>query len=112
MAKAKYYFNTQNVTKGLGAFNPYLVGGISSYSRRTTFNNSTGYTQDSAFGIQAGCGLEIPFMRNKWYFGIQGLYSFIAFPDRNSPIVIGGTATNIYPAGDSLSVMGLLGVNF
>lgn len=109
---AKYYFNTQNVTKGLGKFNPYLIGGISTYTRKQTYNGATGFVQDGAFGFQGGAGVEIPFMRNKMYFGLQGTYSFIAFPDRNSPITINGTATNIYPSGDSISLMGLIGFNF
>jgi hypothetical protein len=108
----KYFFNTQNVTKGLGAFNPYLIIGFSQYTRTQTFNGATGFARDTAMGLQGGAGVEIPFMKNKMYFGLQGMYNYVAFADRNAPIVINGAATSIFPTGDALTFLGLLGINF
>lgn len=108
----KYYFNTQNVTKGLGAFNPYLLLGFSYYTRTQSFVTANVYSQDSAPGVQGAIGVEIPFMKNKMYFGAQLMYSIINFADKGNPIVINGAATSIYPTGDRISIEGMLGLNF
>jgi hypothetical protein len=108
----KYYLNTQNVTRGLASLNPYLLIGFSQYYRTQTFNSFQGFVRDSAFGIQAGAGIEIPIMKNKSFIGVQGLYNYVGFPDEGSPVVINGTATNISPNGDAISVVGIIGVNF
>jgi hypothetical protein len=108
----KYYLNTQNVNRGLAALNPYILIGFSQYYRNTTFNAFQGFVRDSAFGLQAGVGIEIPIMRNKAFLGVQGLYNYIGFPDEGSPVVINGTATNVSPNGDAVSVVGIIGTNF
>ncbi len=108
----KYFFNTQNVTKGLGAFNPYLIGGMSYYTRTQSFVTANVYTQDSEIGVQGGLGLEIPFSKNKMYFGAQILYSIINFPDKGNPIIINGVPTAIYPTGDDITLNMMLGINF
>lgn len=108
----KYYFNTQNVTKGLGKLNPYMIVGFSTYTRTQTFTGATGFARDNALGFQGGLGLEIPFMNNKMYFGAQATYNYVSFPDRGAPIIINNENTNIYPNGDAINFMGLLGINF
>lgn len=108
----KYYLNTQNVTKGLAAINPYLIFGASLYNRTFTFANTAGFYRDNAFGGDAGVGVEIPLMRNKWFIGAQAMYNYIAFPDEGAPMVIGGTSTGINPSGDGLAFLGVLGFNF
>lgn len=108
----KYYLNTQNVTRGLAALNPYLIAGFADYYRTTTFNGTSGYVRDGAFGIQGGLGLEIPMMHNKSYFGIQASYDYIAFPDKGTQITYNGNSLGIVPQGDALDFLGILGVNF
>ncbi|MBK9294187.1 MAG: outer membrane beta-barrel protein [Oligoflexia bacterium] len=108
----KYYFNTQNVTKGLGKINPYLIAGLSTYTRTQTYSGATGFARDNALGFEAGAGVEIPFSNNKWYFGLQATYNYVSFPDRNSAIIINNQNTNVFPTGDVVNLMGLLGVNF
>ena len=108
----KYYLNTQNVTKGLAKLNPYIIMGLSNYYRTTTFADYQGYVRDSAYGLQAGLGLEIPIMHNKSFFGVQATYNYIGFPDRGSPIVINGQSTNITPNGDAITGVGIIGINF
>lgn len=108
----KYFLNTQNVTRGLAALNPYLLIGFSQYSRTQTYDGFQGFIRDSAFGIQAGVGLEIPIMRNKAFFGVQAAYNYVGFPDEGAPIVIQGQATRTTPNGDAVTAVGILGVNF
>ncbi len=106
----KHYFNTQNVTKGLASLNPYILGGMSTIQRTISLRNVTSgaYAKDSAFGFNLGAGIEIPMLKNKMYFGLQGAYQLVSFPDeaRNIP------DTNVKPAGDSWTGLGMLGINF
>lgn len=109
----KYYFNTQNVTRGLADLNPYLIGGISQHNRTFTVLNNDAYGRDGANGVSLGAGLEIPMLRNKMYFGIEGAYHMVNFPDANSEIIMpSGLHTGIYPNGGFYTVFGLLGINF
>ncbi|MCC6278334.1 MAG: hypothetical protein IT289_10515 [Oligoflexia bacterium] len=108
----KYYINTQNITRGLAALNPYLIGGFSSWTRTYTFDQVAGFVRDSAFGVQAGLGIEIPIMKNKAFIGAQGMYQYISFADKNAPIVINGAVSNIVPTGDGIAISGVIGVNF
>ena len=109
----KYYFNTQNVTRGLAELNPYIVGGFSQIYRTATYSTSPDSAKDSAFGFNIGAGLEIPMMRNKMFFGLQGNYQLIAFSDKGRIIEdANGIKTGISPAGDAFLVLGVLGINF
>jgi hypothetical protein len=109
----KYYFNTQNVTRGLADLNPYIVGGFSQLYRTETISGSTDSAKDSAFGFDIGAGVEIPMMRNKMFFGLQGLYQLISFADEAKVIEDDqGVKTGVSPAGDSFLVLGIIGINF
>lgn len=108
----KYYFNTQNVTKGLANLNPYLLGGVSQVQRTVSLKNTSVYTKDSAFGFNLGAGIEIPMMRNKMFFGIQGAYQVLNFSDENRPIPDSTGQPTIKPSGDSWTGLGMLGLNF
>lgn len=109
----KYYINTQNVTKGLGKFNPYFIGGFSRVDRTTTLDKVTGFGKEGAMGFDVGMGIELPMMRNKMYFGAQGMYQLINFSNENTQIRFEGfEPTGKYPNGDSFTVLGILGVNF
>jgi hypothetical protein len=111
----KYYFNTQNVTRGLADLNPYTIFGFSNYYRTRTVGGIEGFTRDAAMGLDLGAGIEIPMLRNKMYFGIQGIYHYINFKDENQNLVIDieNVPTNFGTAsGDIFEVLGILGVNF
>lgn len=112
-ANLKYYFNTQNVTRGLADLNPYLLGGFSQIYRTTTVSGETDYGKDSAFGFNVGAGIEVPMMRNKLFFGLQAMYQYIMFPDEAKVMVdTNSIPTGVSPAGDSFTLLGVLGVNF
>lgn len=107
----KYYFNTQNVTRGLAALNPYALIGFSNNARTRTYAGLDGFVRDGGMGIDFGAGLEIPMMRNKMFFGIQALYQYVNFKGEGSPEKIVDTTT-YNTAGDVLEIIGILGVNF
>ncbi len=112
-ANLKYYFNTQNVTRGLADLNPYVIGGFSQVYRTISVSNEAAYGKDAAFGFNIGAGLEIPMMRNKLFFGAQAVYQYLMFTDENKIITDkNSTPTGVAAAGDSFMVLGVLGVNF
>ncbi len=109
----KHYFNTQNVTRGLADLNPYVLGGFSQIYRTRTVSGNENFGKDSAFGFNAGVGLEMPMMRNKMFFGAQAMYQLIAFPDETEMITDEfDQDTGVRGDGDSFSILGILGVNF
>ncbi len=110
----KYYLNTQNVTRGLADLNPYLLAGFSQYLRSTSYEYAPDeVAKDSAFGFNVGGGIELPMMRNKMYFGVEGAYHLINFADENKFIRDDvSNAPIVKPAGDSWTAIGIIGVNF
>ncbi len=109
----KYYFNTQNVTRGLADFNPYLTGGFSQFYRTITASNLEGFSKDPAMGMDLGAGIEIPMMRNKMYFGLQATYHYVNFKDDANEITLtDGSPTGVRPQGAIYDVLGILGINF
>lgn len=108
----KYYINTQNVTRGLAQFNPYIVGGFSQVYRTATAAGVDAFSKEGALGFDIGGGIEWPVMRNKMYLGAQANYQLVSFKDENSEIVINGNPTGIHPTGDVLYLLFILGVNF
>ena len=110
----KYYMNTQNVTKGLAQFNPYLTGGFAQISRTTTVTDESAFGKESSNAFNIGAGVEIPMMRNKMYIGLQADYYLVNFADENTEIVLqsGLEETGIFPSGDITSLSMVLGVNF
>lgn len=109
----KYYFNTQNVTKGLADLNPYMAGGFSQVTRTSTVDGQDAFGRDTATGFDLGFGMEFPMMRNKMYLGWQATYQLVTFRGENTEIRLTGNApTGVYPTGDSYYLVGILGVNF
>jgi hypothetical protein len=109
----KYYFNTQNVTRGLADLNPYIVGGFSQIYRTMTVSGITDSAKDSAFAFNIGAGIEIPMMRNKMFLGFQGMYQYISFADEAKVIQdSGGTNTGVTGNGDGFLALGVIGINF
>lgn len=109
----KYYFNTQNVTRGLAELNPYLLGGFSQIYRTAVYSGNTNAAKDSAFAFNIGAGIEIPMMRNKMFFGLQGNYQLISFADEARVIEdSGGTKTGVAGSGDAFLGLAVLGINF
>lgn len=109
----KYYINTQNVTRGLAQFNPYLLGGFSQIYRSATVSGTDAFSKEGALGFDIGLGIEIPLLRNKMFLGLQGVYHLVSFKDENSEISLAnGEKTGIYPSGDFGNFAVVLGINF
>jgi len=109
----KYFLNTQNVTRGLADLNPYLIAGFSQIYRSYTFSGTNVTSKDGAFAFNVGGGIEIPIMRNRMYFGVQGMYQLVNFPDEGREMVDEhDKRTGFFPRGDSWNVIGVLGTNF
>lgn len=117
----KYYFNTENVTKGLADLNPYLIVGAGSYKRTYNLSNQLSVPPDNVIGFKAGLGLEIPLLRHRAYLGFQGSYHYVQFPDENKHFIeegsngIGAPATNpVSPSldGDIFDISAIIGINF
>lgn len=109
----KYFFNTENVTRGLADLNPYTMFGMSQNYRTISIAGQDGFGRDSAMGLDFGGGLEVPVLRKKGYVGIQGLYHYVDFRDRNTPFSVSGNGHSMLnPSGDMYDVQMILGLNF
>lgn len=112
----KYYFNTQNVTRGLADLNPYIIGGFGKVDRTVSLSGSgESPGADSTTGLNIGAGLEVPIMRKKGYFGIQAAYRYITFPDENGPFIMSSAANDFADQGangDSMDFLAILGLNY
>ncbi|MEC9283021.1 MAG: hypothetical protein VX642_09925 [Bdellovibrionota bacterium] len=110
LVSMKYFFNMQNVTKGLSNWNPYIIGGVTQSYRRLTRTGSSGtYAQDSGTGFHIGGGVEVPIMGNKMYLAGEAKYTLISFPDENTALSDSNSST--YP-GDLFDASFVVGINF
>jgi hypothetical protein len=114
----KYYFNTDNVTRGLADLNPYIIIGGGQYKRTYQISNQLAPDPDNVVGFKAGAGIEIPMLRRRAYFGLQATYHYVQFPDENKHEIADpndSTATNpVSPDlnGDMYDITTIIGVNF
>lgn len=112
----KYFLNTQNVTRGLANLNPYVLGGLTQFHRTLNLSQEVTFAKDSAIGVDVGAGIELPLLRGKMYFGLQGTYHLVKFADESQEIILDGDsvngATGIVPSGDIYTFHAILGINF
>lgn len=117
----KYYFNTENVTRGLADLNPYVQVGVGMFTRTYNLSNSLTPTPDRPIGLSVSSGIEIPIMRNSSYLGLQATYHFIQFPDENNDrieeIKSGQPDPVLSPVrpllnGDVFEITTIFGINF
>lgn len=112
----KYYFNTDNVTKGLADLNPYGIVGTSYVIRSYSLDQILSDSPNTVWGAKFGAGLEIPLLKHRAYMGFQATYRYVQFPDENiSTIDENNPQPNpISPRlnGDMYDLTVLLGLNF
>lgn len=114
-AHAKYFLNTQNMTRSLGDLNPYILGGISQVRRQTMTSYSIMNGLDGSLTFDAGFGFEYMFNRRKNFIGLTALYQYADFPNENQEIPsssTGGGSTGIKLSGDIFWLVLSVGVNF
>ena len=80
----KYYFNTENVTRGLAELNPYMLVGVGQFIRTYNLSKSLALNPDRPIGFKLATGIEIPLMRHRAYLGLQLTYHYVQFPDENN----------------------------
>ncbi len=109
----KYYFNTQNITRGFADLNPYLIGGFGSSQRSITVVAQSAVAKSSPTGIEFGGGLEVPISRNKMYLGGQIMYHYVKFSDENVMLADENrNPTGVTLRGDYITGLFVLGINF
>lgn len=112
----KYYFNTENVTRGLADLNPYMIIGAGQYKRTYSLSGIPDVSPDNVIGFKGGLGLEVPIMRRRAYFGFQGTYHYVQFPDENKHLIDDGSTygspVKPYLDGDIFDLSAIIGVNF
>jgi hypothetical protein len=109
----KYYFNTQNITRGFADLNPYLIGGFGSSQRSIAIVNQTAVAKNSPTGVEFGGGLEVPISRNKMYLGAQIMYHYVQFSDENMMLADENrNPTGVTLNGDYITGLFVLGINF
>ncbi|MDB2426233.1 outer membrane beta-barrel protein [bacterium] len=108
----KYFLNTQNLSRGLASFNPYVIGGIGSITRTNGDAATFEFASESLIGARFGGGLEFPILRDDVYIGAQATYELISFANENQELIIDGESTGIKPTGDAISILMTMGINF
>ena len=116
---AKYYFNTENVTRGLADLNPYFTLGAGYYVRTYNLSESLSIDPDRVIGLKGALGIEIPLSRRRAYLGFQLAYNYVQFPDENKHFIDevknGENAQSpVSPSlnGDTYDFSTAIGINF
>ncbi len=68
----KYYFETKDLAATISFANPYIVGGIGSYTITDTSTLENTTDKDASFAINGGLGMEFAINPRKTYFTIEG----------------------------------------
>ena len=115
----KYYFNTDNITKGLADLNPYALLGTGYYIRTYNLSQNLGSEPDKVVGFKMAGGIEMPLLKRRAYLGLQGTYRYVQFPDENNAFIDeGGEAEQVLRPvkprldGDMFELNVILGMNF
>jgi opacity protein-like surface antigen len=117
----KYYFNTENVTRGLADLNPYMLFGVGQFTRTYNIASTVPIEPDKPIGFKLAAGIEIPLMRHRAYIGLQATYHYVQFPDESNDRIAedkAGSATQVLSPvsprlnGDIFELDTILGINF
>lgn len=105
----KYYFNTNNVTRGLADLNPYLLVGFSQSTRNFSLVDEFQVAKDDGPGLDIGAGIEIPVARNEMFIGLQFVYTYVNFASENNPLPVDPP---VFLDGDVMNAHLVFGFNF
>lgn len=118
----KYYFNTENVTRGLADLNPYMSMGAAYYIRTYSLNQQLPIEPDKVVGLKTSVGIEVPLLRRRAFLGFQGTFHYVQFPDENklfieeskaaAPEGIAQSPVSPHLNGDAFDVSAIIGINF
>lgn len=105
----KYYFNVNNVTRGLADLNPYVLVGFSQSTRNFSLVEETQVAKDDGAGFDIGVGFEVPVAQNEMFVGFQFVYTYVNFGTENQPYP---TNPPVFLDGDILNANFVFGLNF
>ncbi len=114
----KYFINTQNLTKTVARYNPFIIGGFSQINRDTnTTDQPLIASRDTVGSFDIGAGVEYLFNNNKNFVSLQAIYYKADFPNEGREIILKDDsdddfATGIKPGGDPFSIQVSIGFNF
>lgn len=114
----KYFLNTQNFTKAVSKFNPYVIGGFSQINRRVTnFKQVAQTATDSSGSFDIGLGAEYLFNSNRNFVSLQLMYYKTDFPGEERFIEVTDSrgepfTTTSKLAGDFVTFSIMLGINY
>jgi hypothetical protein len=101
----KYYFDTKDASDALTFSNPFLIGGVESQTKTVSSIAEPAPDTESAFGFNAGAGLEFPIAHKKSYVTIDGRMHFASYDDQYS--------TQFNPSVEDLTgIMYTFGITF
>jgi len=113
----KYFLNTQNFTKAVSKFNPYVIGGFSQIDRTITDFEAASLGGDNSGSFDLGFGAEYIFNNRKNFVSFQLMYYKTDFPNEGDFIPVTQEdgevfTTDLTMAGDMLTFSLMLGINF
>jgi hypothetical protein len=119
----KYYFNTENVTRGLADLNPYMSLGAAYFIRTYSLSQQLEIDPDKVYGLKTSIGIEVPLLRRRAFLGFQATYYYVQFPDENKGFIEEtkntGTSTSTAQSpisphlnGDPFDISAIIGINF
>ncbi len=120
----KYFFNTENVTRGLADLNPYMSMGGAYFVRTYSLSQQLPLEPDKVYGLKGSVGIEVPLLRRRAFLGFQATYYYVQFPDENNHFIEeaksglpDGQETAKSPVspslnGDTFDVSAIIGINF
>lgn len=112
----KYFLNTQNLTKAISKFNPFIIGGLSRIDRETSDRSQTIFAaKDFSASFDIGAGLEYLFNNNSNFITAQLMYHRTDFSNESRELFIldpDHVNVGIFPRGDILQLQVMIGFNF
>ncbi len=114
----KYFINTQNLTKTVSKYNPFLIGGFSQINRDENKAQDPNLAARETVGsFDFGAGIEYLFNNNKSFVSLQATYYKADFPNEGKNVVLltpndNTVTTPLIPKGDPISLQISIGFNF
>lgn len=113
---AKYFLNTQNMTRSFAEFNPYFIAGYSYIQRTASNTGGIIRANDQANGFDFGVGGEYMFNDRKHFVGFVLMYEFVNFAGEGQfipePSGGGSGLTDQKQGGDTFFGFVSFGINF
>lgn len=77
----RYYIDTRNLSAAISFINPYLLGGLQSYTKTQNASQIQSIDTDTSGGLNFGAGLEFTLSARKTYLQCEGKIHLLRFND-------------------------------